>query len=116
STTPSFGLTMAVSGTGGGSATRLSALRASLAQTRVANFASGAKGVATGSRIGLDSVTTRATSPGLRLAISRAIVPPRLRPTSEAGRPHARAVSLSLRSNSATMVAVGPMLGPQSQE
>ena len=43
---------------------RLSALRASLAQTSVANFASGASGVATGSLIGLASVTTRATSAG----------------------------------------------------
>ena len=80
---PRPGLTMAVSGTGGGSEMRAIASLLVSSQTSAASCASGARGVATGNLIGLTSVTTRATQSGRRLAISRAIVPPRLMLTRE---------------------------------
>ena len=64
STTPSSGLTMAVSGTGKGSAIRSSEARPSALHSSAAACASGPRGDITGRRMGLPSVMTRATPAG----------------------------------------------------
>ena len=80
SMTPSPGLTIAVTGTGGACLIRPIASCASLSHRTETSLATGASGVATGRLMGLASVTTRSTQSGQRLAASRASVPPRLTP------------------------------------
>ena len=76
-------------------------------------WAKGASGDTTGKRTGLPRVMTRDTDCGRRRAISRARVPPRLRPTS-ATLPCRAAVSASCRSTWASTCGTGPRLRPGS--